>query len=255
MQPQHDVHAALDPGTLPMHMHRLRRVARGLCGSEPDSEDLVQETFARVLARPRMVREADTLPYLLQALRNTHLTGIREAGRRPRTVELPDDESSSLRSSSGLPEAALECREVLAAVAALARSVPHRARRLRRRRHPAPPGGGGVRRVRGHDRQPRLPRAQARPGRGRLTPAFSAASGARPARRRARGATVRRARGSRGPSRCGRRTGSRAGPTGDTCALARATGASHIGHARVPAPRIDERTVRRISCSPARPRM
>jgi RNA polymerase sigma-70 factor, ECF subfamily len=119
MQPQHDVHAALDPGTLPLHMHRLRRVARGLCGSEPDSEDLVQETFARVLARPRMVREADTLPYLLQALRNTHLTGIREAGRRPRTVELPDDECSSLRSSSGLPEAALECREVLAAVAAL----------------------------------------------------------------------------------------------------------------------------------------
>jgi RNA polymerase sigma-70 factor (ECF subfamily) len=119
MQPQHDDHAALDPGALPEHMHRLRRVARVLCGSEPDSEDLVQETFARVLARPRLVREADTLPYLLQALRNTHLTGIREAGRRPRTVELPDDESSSLRSSSGLPEAAFECREVLAAVAAL----------------------------------------------------------------------------------------------------------------------------------------
>jgi RNA polymerase sigma-70 factor (ECF subfamily) len=114
-----DDHAALDPGELPKHMHRLHRVARSLCGSVPDSEDLVQETFARVLARPRTVRAPDTLPYLLQALRNTHLTGIREAGRRPHTVQLPDDESSTLRSSFALPEAAFECREVLAAVAAL----------------------------------------------------------------------------------------------------------------------------------------
>lgn len=119
MQPQHDDQVALDPGVLPIHMHRLHRLARSLCGSVPDSEDLVQETFARVLARPRMVREDETLPYLLQALRNTHVTGIREAGRRPRTVELPADDSSTLRSSFGLPEAAFECREVLAAVAAL----------------------------------------------------------------------------------------------------------------------------------------
>ena len=119
MQRLDDDRAALDPGALPEHMLRLQRVARSLCGSVPESEDLVQETFARVLARPRMVREGDTLPYLLQALRNTHLTAIREARRRPRTVELPDDDSSALRSSFGLPEAAFECREVLSAVAAL----------------------------------------------------------------------------------------------------------------------------------------
>ena len=59
------------------------------------------------------------LPYLLRALRNTHLTGVRDAGRRPRTVELPSDDNSALRSSFALPEVALEHREVLDPVAGL----------------------------------------------------------------------------------------------------------------------------------------
>jgi RNA polymerase sigma-70 factor (ECF subfamily) len=119
MSRAHDDHEPLDANTLPEHMHRLHRVARSLCGSVHDAEDLVQETFARVLARPRTLREGEALPYLLRALRNTHLSGIRDAGRRPRTVELPDDGSSPLRSSFALPEAACEHHEVLAAVAAL----------------------------------------------------------------------------------------------------------------------------------------
>jgi RNA polymerase sigma-70 factor (ECF subfamily) len=73
----------------------------------------------RVLARPRTTRDGEALPYLLAALRNMHLTGVRDAGRRPRTVKLPSDDSSPLLSSFALPEAAFECREVLAAVAAL----------------------------------------------------------------------------------------------------------------------------------------
>jgi RNA polymerase sigma-70 factor, ECF subfamily len=114
----HD-HTSLDPNALPEHMHRLHRVAGSLCGSTHDAEDLVQETFARVLARPRTVRRTETLPYLLRALRNTHLTGVRDAGRRPRTVELPSDDNSALRSSFALPEVALEHREVLDTVAGL----------------------------------------------------------------------------------------------------------------------------------------
>jgi RNA polymerase sigma-70 factor, ECF subfamily len=109
----------LDPGALPDHMPRLHRAARSLCGSPDDAEDLVQDTFVRVLARPRTLRDGDALPYLMRALRNTHLTGIREAGRRPRTVGLPDDDGPALRSSFALPEAALEYHEVLAAVRAL----------------------------------------------------------------------------------------------------------------------------------------
>jgi RNA polymerase sigma-70 factor (ECF subfamily) len=47
------------------------------------------------------------------------LTSLRTAGRRPRTAELPTDESDVLRSSLADPEAALEQRELLAAIVAL----------------------------------------------------------------------------------------------------------------------------------------
>ena len=43
----------LDPETLGDHFDRLLRAAWALCGSREDAEDLVQDTYARVLARPR----------------------------------------------------------------------------------------------------------------------------------------------------------------------------------------------------------
>ena len=46
----------LDPGTLGDHIDRLFRAAWALSGSRAEAEDLVQETFARVLAKPRRVR-------------------------------------------------------------------------------------------------------------------------------------------------------------------------------------------------------
>ena len=46
----------LDPQTLGDHFDRLFRAAWALCGSREDAEDLVQDTYARVLARPRVVR-------------------------------------------------------------------------------------------------------------------------------------------------------------------------------------------------------
>jgi RNA polymerase sigma-70 factor, ECF subfamily len=72
-----------------------------------------------VLARPRLLRRRDELPYLLQVLRNTYLTSLRTASRRPRTVELPADESALLASSLAAPVAAAEWRELLAVIAAL----------------------------------------------------------------------------------------------------------------------------------------
>jgi RNA polymerase sigma-70 factor (ECF subfamily) len=104
---------------LPEQVDRLNRAALALCGSSHDAEDLVQETFARVLARPRRLRRDDELSYLLQALRNTYLTGLRTRGRRPHTVELPAEASEILRSPRAGPEAAFEQRELLATIAAL----------------------------------------------------------------------------------------------------------------------------------------
>jgi RNA polymerase sigma-70 factor (ECF subfamily) len=107
------------PERLPDHMDLLFRAAWALCGSPHDAEDLVQETYARVLARPRLLHRREELPYLLKVLRNTFLTSLRTAGRRPRTVAMPPDESHALRSSLAEPEVAAEQRELLAVIAEL----------------------------------------------------------------------------------------------------------------------------------------
>ena len=46
----------LDPAQASNHIDRLFRAAWALCGSRQDAEDLVQETYARVLAKPRFLR-------------------------------------------------------------------------------------------------------------------------------------------------------------------------------------------------------
>ncbi|HEX5145766.1 MAG TPA: RNA polymerase sigma factor [Conexibacter sp.] len=113
--------ARLDPQALVTHLDRLYRVAWALCGSREEAEDLVQETAARVLARPRQLRGQDELAYLVRALRNTFLLSRRTASRRPREVAtLEQAEPVDVRASGGLgPEAAVEARELFAAIAAL----------------------------------------------------------------------------------------------------------------------------------------
>lgn len=109
----------LDPQSLTQHVDRLYRAAWGLCGSREDAEDLVQETFARVLSRPRMLRGDDELYYLMRVLRNTFLTGRRTAGRRPVTVATLEDVVTEDPRPMGRPERALEVQEVYATIAAL----------------------------------------------------------------------------------------------------------------------------------------
>jgi RNA polymerase sigma-70 factor, ECF subfamily len=109
----------LDPAALGDHTDRLYRAAWALCGSRSDAEDLVQETFALVLAKPRRLRAEDDLGYLLQALRNTFLTSRRAAARRIVAVEAPAGFEPVDRSPAGRPDEALAARDVFAQIAAL----------------------------------------------------------------------------------------------------------------------------------------
>jgi RNA polymerase sigma-70 factor (ECF subfamily) len=109
----------LDPQALPRHVDRLYRAAWALCGSKEDAEDLVQETFARVLARPRVLRGDDELYYLMRVLKNTFLTSRRTASRRPVTAATLEDIAPADPSPAGQPERMLEVSEVYAAIGTL----------------------------------------------------------------------------------------------------------------------------------------
>jgi RNA polymerase sigma-70 factor (ECF subfamily) len=107
----------LDPEDLGRHVDRLFRAAWAMCGHPHDAEDLVQETYARVLSRPRLLRRGDELAYLLRALRNVHESRHRAAAARPQEVPLGDrGEPSDARWQ---PEAALEVRALFAAISEL----------------------------------------------------------------------------------------------------------------------------------------
>jgi RNA polymerase sigma-70 factor (ECF subfamily) len=118
MAPEHE----LDPNTLGDHFDRLYRAAWGLCGSRQDAEDLVQDTYARVLARPRVVRRDDDLGYLLRVLRNTFVSSRRTAARRPQAAPGAEPEAMDLpdeRRAAAEPAAAAEVREVYRAISEL----------------------------------------------------------------------------------------------------------------------------------------
>ena len=110
----------LDPSKLGDHVDRLFRAAWALSGSREDAEDLVQETFALVLAKPRAVRSDDDLGYLLGVLRNTFLSSRRAAARRLSPEPLAEGFDPADPSPATRPELAAEAREVFAVIAALA---------------------------------------------------------------------------------------------------------------------------------------
>jgi len=118
MTPEHE----LDPEALGDHFDRLYRAAWGLCGSREDAEDLVQDTYARVLARPRVVRRDDDLGYLLRVLRNTFVSSRRTAARRPQVAPGAEPEALDLpdeRRAAAEPASAAEAREVYRAISEL----------------------------------------------------------------------------------------------------------------------------------------
>jgi RNA polymerase sigma-70 factor (ECF subfamily) len=109
----------LDPERLGDHLDRLYRAAWGLCGSREEAEDLVQDTYARVLSKPRMLRNDDDLGYLMRVLRNTFVSRHRTATRRPRTEPFAEGQDPPETRPELRPDAALEAQDVFAAIAAL----------------------------------------------------------------------------------------------------------------------------------------
>jgi RNA polymerase sigma-70 factor (ECF subfamily) len=109
----------LDPARLGDHIDRLYRAAWALCGSRQDAEDLVQETYAQLLRRPRLLRNEDDLGYLLRALRNTFLNQKRTESRRLRSDPLPEQLDLVADPQARDPQAAVEAGELYAAIAAL----------------------------------------------------------------------------------------------------------------------------------------
>jgi RNA polymerase sigma-70 factor (ECF subfamily) len=108
----------LDPKSLGQHLDVLYRAAWALCGSREDAEDLVQETYVRVLARPRVIRE-DERAYLMRAMRNTFYSRLRTASRRPQQAATLDDVEPPDPRAGNRPDHVAEFGEVLKAISEL----------------------------------------------------------------------------------------------------------------------------------------
>jgi len=109
----------LDPNSLGDHLDRLYRAAWALTGSREDAEDLVQDTYAKILARPRFLRGEEDLWYLMRTLKNVFLSQRRTLARRSPPVPLEEDIDPVEAPESARPDTAAEHREVYAAISAL----------------------------------------------------------------------------------------------------------------------------------------
>jgi RNA polymerase sigma-70 factor (ECF subfamily) len=108
----------LDPARLGDHIDRLYRAACALTGSRPAADDLVQDTYARVLAKPRLLKNDDDIGYLVRTMRNVFLDQRRQAARRATDPVDPEDLERVERRGAG-PAEAVEQRELLELISAL----------------------------------------------------------------------------------------------------------------------------------------
>ena len=107
----------LDNSRLPEHFDRLYRAAYAMTRSREDAEDLVQETYVRVMRRPRFVRKDNDLAYLMRTMRNTWMNIRRGRGAEAQAVE----ETGAIieRSPDPDPMISVEARALLEAVSQL----------------------------------------------------------------------------------------------------------------------------------------
>jgi RNA polymerase sigma-70 factor (ECF subfamily) len=111
----------LDPEAAGDHIDTLFRAACAMSGSRDLAEELVQETYVKVLSRPRLLRRDDDLGYLIKALRNTWYSHLRDERKRREATTSGGEDPDELRAltSRGDPEASLEAAEVLDALSQL----------------------------------------------------------------------------------------------------------------------------------------
>jgi len=100
-------------------LDRLYRLALSLCGSPELAEDLVQDAYVRVLARPRWVRGGSEFSYLARVVRNLFYDHHRRSRRVEWTEAPPEEEWASEGGGHGDPEASARTRELYALVAGL----------------------------------------------------------------------------------------------------------------------------------------
>jgi RNA polymerase sigma-70 factor (ECF subfamily) len=95
------------------HVDELYGLARHLCGSTSDAEDLVQETYARALGGvARLAPGANLRAWLFRILRNGF---IDQARRRKIALELPDETVGERAAQDGWDAASLDQLRYLAA--------------------------------------------------------------------------------------------------------------------------------------------
>ncbi|MGN6169781.1 MAG: RNA polymerase sigma factor [Solirubrobacteraceae bacterium] len=139
-QREHAPHV-LDPAGLPDQIDALYRAAWALCGSRQDAEDLVQTTLARVLQRPRIIRNSDERGYLLRALRNAYSSRYRKLASQPQVQSLREDDTraaaepttTSRELMEAIATAPTRYRDAVIAVDVLGLSYREAARSLRTR--------------------------------------------------------------------------------------------------------------------------
>ena len=109
--------ALLDPEAAADHSPRLYRLAWSLCGSRHLAEELTQETYARVLSRPRQLTGDNEFHYLARTLRNVLRDHWRTERRRSDfDFQLVDEPAAT---GAGDPEVAAMAGEVYAEIGRL----------------------------------------------------------------------------------------------------------------------------------------
>ena len=108
----------LDPARLGDHLDRLYRAACALTGNRLAADDLVQETYARVLSKPRLLKNDDDIGYLVRTMRNIFLDQRRQAARRATDAADPED-FERMQGSGVSPHEAVEQRDLMATISGL----------------------------------------------------------------------------------------------------------------------------------------